>query len=61
MSLYYPLEDRQLLAVDCVIFGFDNFELKLLLIKRNMEPGKGLWSLMGRLPGAVICLWRGGP
>jgi len=50
MSLYYPLEDRQLLAVDCVIFGFDNRELKLLLIKRNMEPGKGMWSLMGGFP-----------
>ncbi|TSA37641.1 MAG: NUDIX hydrolase [Porphyromonadaceae bacterium] len=47
MSLYSPLEDRQLLAVDCVIYGFDNHELKLLLIKRNMEPGKGMWSLMG--------------
>jgi len=50
MSFYYPLEDRQLLAVDCVIFGFDNNELKLLLIKRNMEPGKGMWSLMGGFP-----------
>ncbi|MFA5815902.1 MAG: NUDIX domain-containing protein [Bacteroidales bacterium] len=50
MSLYYPLEDRQLLAVDCVIFGFDNHELKLLLIKRNMEPGKGMWSLLGGFP-----------
>lgn len=50
MSLYYPHEDRQLLAVDCVIFGFDNQELKLLLIKRNMEPGKGMWSLMGGFP-----------
>lgn len=50
MSQYYPTEDRQLLAVDCVIFGFDNQELKLLLIRRNMEPGKGMWSLMGGFP-----------
>ncbi len=50
MSKYYPNEDRQLLAVDCVIFGFDNHELKLLLIRRNMEPGKGQWSLMGGFP-----------
>ena len=50
MSLYYPNEDRQLLAVDCVVFGFDNHELKLLLIRRNMEPGKGSWSLMGGFP-----------
>ncbi len=50
MSLYYSLEERQLVAVDCVVFGFDNQELKLLLIKRNMEPGKGMWSLMGGFP-----------
>lgn len=36
-----------LLAVDCIIFGFDGTELKLLLIKRGFEPEKGRWSLMG--------------
>lgn len=36
-----------LVAVDCIIFGFDNEKLKLLLIKRNFEPEKGKWSLMG--------------
>jgi 8-oxo-dGTP diphosphatase len=36
-----------LVAVDCIIFGFDGEELKLLLIKRGFEPGKGNWSLMG--------------
>ena len=50
MNPFYPHEDRQLLAVDCVIFGFDNQELKLLLIRRKMEPGKGMWSLMGGFP-----------
>jgi ADP-ribose pyrophosphatase YjhB (NUDIX family) len=50
MSQFYLSEDRQLLAVDCVIFGFDNQVLKLLLIKRDMEPGKGMWSLMGGFP-----------
>jgi ADP-ribose pyrophosphatase YjhB (NUDIX family) len=50
MSVYYSSEDRQLLAVDCVIFGFDHQDLKLLLIKRDMEPGKGMWSLMGGFP-----------
>jgi len=35
------------LAVDCVIFGFDNDKLKLLLYKRDFEPEKGKWSLMG--------------
>jgi len=50
MDRYYSHEDRQLVAVDCVIFGFDDQELKLLLIKRNMEPAKGLWSLPGGFP-----------
>ena len=45
MSRYYPQEDRQLLAVDCIIFGFDHGQLKLLLLKRNFEPDKGKWSL----------------
>ncbi|MDF1570654.1 MAG: NUDIX domain-containing protein [Bacteroidales bacterium] len=34
-------------AVDCIIFGFDRQELKLLCIKRDFEPEKGRWSLMG--------------
>lgn len=34
-------------AVDCVIFGFDNQQLNLLLYKRGFEPEKGKWSLMG--------------
>jgi len=34
-------------AIDCIIFGFDKQELKLLLIHRNFEPAKGNWSLMG--------------
>ena len=36
-----------LVAVDCIIFGFDGEELKLLLIKRGFEPQKNKWSLMG--------------
>jgi 8-oxo-dGTP diphosphatase len=36
-----------LVAVDCVIFGFDGAELKLLLIHRGFEPEKDKWSLMG--------------
>lgn len=43
----YNTEDKVLLAVDCIIFGFDNEKLKILLIKRNFEPEKGKWSLMG--------------
>ncbi len=43
----YLKQTRILLAVDCIIFGFDANDLKLLVIKRDMEPEKGKWSLMG--------------
>ena len=43
----YNNEDKVLLAVDCIIFGFDKEELKILLIKRNFEPELGKWSLIG--------------
>ena len=43
----YENEDKALVAVDCIIFGFDQEQLKLLLIKRDFEPEKGRWSLMG--------------
>lgn len=36
-----------LVAIDCIIFGFDGKDLKLLLIKRGFEPEKNKWSLMG--------------
>jgi len=40
-------ETKMLLAVDCIIFGFDGENLKILLIKRGFEPEKDKWSLMG--------------
>lgn len=43
----YEVHDRLLVAVDCIIFGFDGKELKALLIRRGFEPAKGGWSLMG--------------
>ena len=43
----YSKEDKALLAVDCIIFGFDGEDLKVLLIKRDFEPEKGKWSLIG--------------
>jgi ADP-ribose pyrophosphatase YjhB (NUDIX family) len=44
---YYKDHDHLLVALDCIIFGFDREGLKLLLIKRDFEPEKGKWSLMG--------------
>ncbi len=35
------------LTVDCVIFGFEENELKVLLIRSDLEAYKGLWSLLG--------------
>jgi len=43
----YSKQTRLLLAVDCIIFGFDGETLKILLIKRAFNPEKGNWSLMG--------------
>lgn len=40
----YP---RAALTVDCVVFGFDEAELKVLLIQRGLEPFKGRWALPG--------------
>ena len=40
-----------LVAVDCIIFGFMDGELKLLIINRKFEPAKGKWSLMGGFVG----------
>ena len=37
------------ISVDCVIFGFDENELKVLLIKSDLQQYKGKWSLLGDL------------
>ncbi len=43
----YKNEPHYLVAVDCIIFGFDGENLKILLVKRGLEPELGKWSLMG--------------
>lgn len=40
----YP---RPALTVDCIIFGLDKKDLKVLLIKRGLEPFVGKWALPG--------------
>ncbi|MCM5527810.1 NUDIX domain-containing protein [Parasegetibacter sp. NRK P23] len=37
------------ISVDCVIFGFDEGVLKVLLIKCNLDEFNGEWSLLGDL------------
>lgn len=44
---HYEKHPRHFVAVDCVIFGYDEGELCLLLYPRGFEPAKGAWSLMG--------------
>lgn len=43
----YTGKDKFHLALDCVIFGFDSDQLKLLVYRRNFEPEIGKYSLMG--------------
>jgi 8-oxo-dGTP diphosphatase len=40
----YP---RAALTVDCVVFGYDEGDLKILLIQRGLDPFKGRWALPG--------------
>jgi ADP-ribose pyrophosphatase YjhB (NUDIX family) len=43
----YSNHPKHFVAVDCVIFGYRNEELCLLLYPRGFEPSRGSWSLMG--------------
>jgi 8-oxo-dGTP diphosphatase len=49
MTTYYSEHEKFHVAVDSIIFGYDegDRELKVLLLKRNFQPAKGEWSLMG--------------
>lgn len=38
---------RAALTVDCVVFGFDDGALKILLIRRGIEPFRNQWALPG--------------
>lgn len=40
----YP---RPALTVDCVVFGLDEEDLKVLLIQRDLEPFAGKWAFPG--------------
>ena len=44
---YYSQYPKFHVAVDCIIFGFEQGQLKVLLQKRPFEPRQGEWSLMG--------------
>ena len=38
---------RPALTADCVVFGLDEEDLKVLLIQRDLEPFEGMWALPG--------------
>ena len=44
---YYTEFARIYVAVDCIIFGFLDNQLKILLLTRDFEPGLGKSSLIG--------------
>lgn len=47
MNTFYGEHSKVWLSVDCIIFGFDEGKLKILISKRKMDPGRGEWSLYG--------------
>ncbi|MEI8084825.1 MAG: NUDIX domain-containing protein [Paludibacter sp.] len=46
-AAFYQNKDTHLVAVDCIIMGFKDNDLHILIAKRPFEPMKGGWSLMG--------------
>lgn len=47
MTNFYNQYTKVLVSVDCIIFGFDGQNLQVLIGKRQMDPGRGEWSLYG--------------
>lgn len=45
------------LSVDCVVFGYHDGELRVLLIERGAEPFEGFWALPGDLVGLDVNLF----
>ncbi len=44
---WYKHQQKMHVAVDCIIFGFSEGKLKLLVFRRQLEPLSGKWSLIG--------------
>lgn len=47
MAIFYNEHSKVFVSVDCIIFGFEENKLKVLIGKRQMDPGRGEWSLYG--------------
>lgn len=52
MTGFYGEHSKVLVSVDCIVFGFEGDKLKLLIGRRQMDPGRGEWSLYGGFVGA---------
>ncbi|MCX2475017.1 NUDIX domain-containing protein [Pedobacter sp. MC2016-05] len=50
--LEYSSQPHYLVAVDCIVFGFDGEHLKILLVKRGLQPEINKWSLIGGFVGS---------
>lgn len=51
MTTYYSEYSKVYVSVDCIIFGFDEGQLRVLIGKRQLDPGRGEWSLYGGFVG----------
>ena len=47
MTSFYFEYQKIYVSVDCIIFGFDDNKLKILIGRRKINPGRGEWSLYG--------------
>ena len=47
ISAFYSHLSRFHVAVDCIIFTVEGENLKVLMVRRDFEPEKGKWSLIG--------------
>ena len=50
---YYKEHSKVWVSVDVIIFGFDQGKLKVLIGRRQMDPGRGEWSLYGGFVAAA--------
>ena len=52
MTTYYQAFQKAFVSVDCIIFGFEANKLKILIGRRQLDPGRGEWSLYGGFVGS---------
>jgi len=51
MTSYYSEYKKAFVSVDCIVFGFEERKLKVLIGKRKLDPGRDEWSLYGGFVG----------